>query len=369
MGEQVKALSKYVKFSVICPREILLPEKRHLELRKYNLSFPKKEWRDNVLIYYPRYYRYFPKLNKYVAIYLRFLTVFYIILRYRIKFDIIHSHFAHPSGFIGALLSKLFNKPHLITVHGSDVLEDWVPPDIIKNRRWERNFALKKADKIICVSNFLKKRVHNLIEQDDKVVVIPNGVDQLRFSMKTKNVQENDSNKIIMFIGNLIPRKGVHILLPAFKLLSQEFKNAKLAIIGDGFYKPKLLEQIKKLKIEKDVVLYGALPNKDLPNYINMCDILCLPSLEEGFGVVLIEALTCGKPVVASKVGGISDIVQTAKVGYLANTGDIESLYNALKKAITQKWNKKFIQRYARKFYWDSIAPAIKKVYDGLLQT
>ena len=366
--EQVKELSKHTEISVICPREIRLPvNNSNKNRRKLNLSLPRKDVRDGVKIYFPRYYCYVPKLNYYFAVFLQICSVLFVILRNRIRFDIVHAHFAYPTGFVGAIISKIFKKPFVLMVHGSDILDNWQNEKFAKKRKFAIRYALTNADKIICASSYMKKQVTDLIGIHKNAIVISYGINLSKFQIQ-QLAPNNNKEKTILFIGNLIPLKGVDVLINAFEIVKRQIANLKLNIIGEGYLKDELKLSIKQKGLDKEITFLGIIKNKELPKYLNHCNLLCLPSRQEAFGVVLIETMACGKPVVASKIGGIVDIVQSEEAGYLFQPGDVNELAYFLKKALLKKWDQNKIRSFAQKYSREYVASKIIKIYDQLLK-
>ena len=249
--------------------------------------------------------------------------------------DIIHGHYLFPAGWASVKAGKSTHTKTYITSHGSDMFE------MYKKQSFMRPLikkVLKDADVVLAVSNALKEEIINtkIPNIRKKVRLHWNAVDIDKFKTTKENeskfkkelVQEFniDADKpIILFVGNIIKRKNVDLLLEAKKQMGTK---ANLVIVGDG----PLLEQLKA-KVEKEHLdnVYFTGSRNDVEDIIPSCDILVLPSLSESFGLVLIEALACGKPVIGSNVGGIKEII-TEDVGLLINPNDIKDLANAIDK-------------------------------------
>ena len=188
-----------------------------------------------------------------------------------------------------------------------------------------------------------------------------NSVDIDKFSSK-----ENDSFKkenkledkpIVLFVGNLIKRKNVNSLLEAKKIANSDYY---LVIVGDGPQYKKLKKKVEEENI-RDVIFTGA--RNDVENIIPSCDVLILPSFSESFGLVLIEALACGKPVIGSKVGGITEII-TEDVGLLVNPNKISSIARAVDNIITDDELRLVLSLNARNRAMDFAEVTIP--YDGV---
>ena len=262
----------------------------------------------------------------------------------RESIDIIHGHYLFPAGWASVKAGKSTNTKTYVTSHGSDMFE------MYKKQAYTRPIikkVLKDADVILAVSNALKDEIINtkIPNIEEKVRLHWNSVDIEKFKTTKNNeskfkkelVQEFNiaaDKPIILFVGNIIKRKNVDLLLEAKKQMKTR---ANLVIVGDG----PLLEQLKT-KAENEY-LDGNLDNvyftgsrRDVEDIIPSCDLLVLPSFTESFGLVLIEALACGKPVIGSNVGGIKEII-TEDVGLLIDPNDSKDLANAIDKVLTDK--------------------------------
>ena len=243
-----------------------------------------------------------------------------------VDIDIIHGHYLFPAGAAATEVGSKHNIKTYVTAHGSDMFE------MYKKQSFMRPFikkVLKKADVVFAVSNALKDEILatgvNGIE--DKTRLYWNSVDIDKFSKDNKNVLENNSKPIVLFVGNLIKRKNVNLILEAKKQSNTDYE---LVIVGDGPLRNELENKVNNDNIS-DVRFMGS--RRDVENIIPGCDVLVLPSFSESFGLVLIEALACEKPVIGSNVGGISEII-TEDVGLLINPNDASSLCDAIDRII-----------------------------------
>ena len=260
----------------------------------------------------------------------------------RENIDIIHGHYLFPAGWASVKVGKSSKTKTYVTAHGSDMFE------MYKNQSYTRPFikkVLKDADVVLAVSNALKDEIINtkIPNIEEKTRLHWNSVDVNKF--KTTKNNENKFRKelahefniaadkpIILFVGNIIKRKNVDLLIEAKKQMAAK---ANLVIVGDGPH----LEALKK-KCENEY-LDGKLDNvyftgsrRDVEDIIPSCDLLVLPSFTESFGLVLIEALACGKPVIGSNIGGIKEII-TEDVGLLIDPNDSKDLANAIDRILS----------------------------------
>ena len=244
--------------------------------------------------------------------------------------DIIHGHYLFPAGAAAVEVGKKKGIKTYVTAHGSDMFELYKSHPLA---RPEIKKVLKNADEVLAVSNALKDEIiaTGVDGIADKTRISWNSVDVNKFSDKKndsfKRQYHLEDKPVVMFVGNLIKRKNVDSLLEAKKSSHSDYY---LVIVGDGPLYNDHVEKVKKEGIS-DVIFTGS--RDDVENIIPSCDILILPSFSESFGLVLIEALACGKPVIGSDVGGISEII-TNDVGLLVYPKCVPSITDAIDKLV-----------------------------------
>lgn len=292
---------------------------------------------------------------------------FFICLTKRI--DTIVAQSPLIEGFVGALLKKFLRQDLIVEVHG-----DWEnAPFLSKKRRlrWLQKrfipvlakFSLRTADKIRAISQFTKNKALK-ISGPKPCFVFPTFTDIDSFLQEKLVTFEN----FILFVGALEKVKGVDILIEAFFGLVKEFPYFKLVIIGAGSEKKNLEFRVKNLELGKRVEFQGRLSLEETENIMKHCYCLVLPSVSEGLGRVLIEAMALGKPVIGSKVGGIPDLIKHGQNGFLFEVGKAKELTERLKILLENKdlaltmgeqgramvrekfSNQKYIQNYLQMF-------------------
>jgi glycosyltransferase involved in cell wall biosynthesis len=200
-----------------------------------------------------------------------------------------------------------------------------------------------------------------------KIKVIPEGVDLEKFN---KNVDASDINeklgneRKILFVGNLHPYKGVHFLIKSFALVKPKIDDVKLVIVGDGPLKHYLINLTKRLNLEKDIIFTGFVSDEELPKYYASCDIFASASVLEGFGLIFLEAMALGKPIVAFNLVSIPEVVGNA--GILVNEINHEKFANAIiellqNKALYKEKSEIALNR-AKLFSWEKIAEQFIKI-------
>lgn len=206
-------------------------------------------------------------------------------------------------------------------------------------------------------------------ESRNKVQTLTLGVDTSLFTPKL--VKGSKENKIL-FVGNLMKQKGLHYLLKAIAIVKRSFPAVTLTVIGSGkderFFKNLCIQ----LGLEKDVFFKGSIPFDQIVPFYQECDIFCLPSLGEAFGISILQAMSCGKPVVVTDSGGPPHFVEDGRSGYVVPPGDSESLANALIKLLSDKGRQKKMGEYNRrlcveKYDWERIVDEIELIYHKIL--
>ena len=281
-------------------------------------------------------------------------------------FNIIHAHFIWPSGYAAAKLSKKFNVPLVLTAHGYDVYD--LP---FRDSDWfERvKFTLDNADYVITVSNSNKRILTEKLKvPEDKVSVIPNGFDpQLFYPMDKVETRRElglpQDKKILLNVANLVPVKGHEYLITAMAKIVKKRKDVLLVIVGGGPLYNELKESVRKLGLEKYVILTGPRPHEEIPLWMNAADLFVLPSLSEGNPTVMFEALGAGLPFVGTTVGGIPEIITSEEYGVLCPPRNVDCLIKKILDAFSKKWDRNLISDYSRKFTWDTIGKQVLEAY------
>jgi glycosyltransferase involved in cell wall biosynthesis len=236
----------------------------------------------------------------------------------------------------------------------------------------------ERADKIISVSTYTARSVIKEFNiPPDKIEVIPNGVDINRFNPNI-NVEEMrekwgiQSEPIVLFVGRLDYNKGIKYLIGGFSKLIKDISDAKLVIVGQGPDRDHLNHLIDKHNLIKSVILAGRVENKDLPKAYCASNVIVLPSLMEGFGISLLEAMACGKPCIATSAGGTTDVVVDGKTGFIVPPSDPLSLYQAMYTLLSddnlsQKFGMASRKRAEKNFAWDAIAKRTINLYEEMI--
>jgi glycosyltransferase involved in cell wall biosynthesis len=250
---------------------------------------------------------------------------------------IIHAQIWNPVAskyaFLAAKLSKI---PLIITEHD--------PFPLSGHQKLYKKLSLKIPTKIITVSKANQKLMAELYPaHQTKLETVYNGIekppqplsDSRYLHIKKDLFHAGLATKIIFSAGTLHPRKGYKLLISAFKKIINKFDNLKLVIAGEGPERTNLEKLIKNLDLDKKVVLLGQCNN--VAELMQASDIFVLPSLKEAFGLAILEAMQNGLPIIASRVGGIPEIISSEKLGILIEAGDKNSLIKALSKLLSNQ--------------------------------
>lgn len=379
VADQAAALSKLCPTMVIAPVSIPLPLRKFHGERQLKFGIP---WRqeNGYLTYRPRFFD-FPRFGTYLNSYSMLASVLWLLLRTKIRPDVIHSHFAFPAGYVGVLLGRLFEKPVFITVHGYDIHTFAQVPAVTGYRaytavaatreyalvRRATQYALQNCSLVIAVSKELRGWVIRLGIPPNKVVVVPDGVHVQKFQPEDQVQARNavglpSDRKVVLYVGHLVDRKDVSTLINAFaRVVHQE--HVLLVIVGDGPLRSKLEHEVRSLSLTDRVRFVGAKPHDEIPVWMNACDVFSLPTLYDTFGCVLLEAMACGKPVIATRVGGIPEVVENGTHGFLVEPSDESQLANALLAGLRRDWNPQALIAHAAQYSWDTVAAQLFEQY------
>lgn len=287
--------------------------------------------------------------------------------------DIVHSLVSFvPYSTAAALVRNRY--PTILTVHGSESIQARFNMKMgiafIRNKvitLQNERYVLSKVPNIIVCSPQMKELIWNMT--NSKIHVIPNGVD----FEDILNIQPHKSIKYpsILYVGGLTKIKGIDILLNAVPVIIKKIPNLCIYIAGSGPEEDNLKKLVKELSIEKNVKFLGFISEEEKFSYYKSVDVCVFPSKYEPFGIVLLEAMACGKPVVASNIDGIPFVVEDGKTGLLFECGNVEDLAEKVitlleNKELREKMGKEGRER-AKEFTWDKIAEQTVDLYREML--
>jgi len=301
------------------------------------------------------------------------------------ELEIVHAHSPIPYSDLPALLyAKRKKVPFVLTYQydGQETVGSFIRnAGVSVYNKYLLNKVLDYANVIIATTKSYADESKFLRPYKDKITLIPNGINikdfQISYSKekcRSKLGLSADKN-VILFLGSLVPYKGPDILLNAFSRVNKEIPNAELVFAGRGEMQVELEKLSKRLNIEKNVKFAGFIEEDLKPFYYKAADIFCLPStnMGESFGIVNLEAMACGIPIISSKLGGIPDVVNDMENGILVKPGDPESLADALIFLLENKDIRKKMGTDGRKkveeYSWEKIAEKTENIYNRLLES
>ncbi|MFC2065130.1 glycosyltransferase [Chloroflexota bacterium] len=311
-----------------------------------------------------------------------------------IHYDIIHSHY-WMSGLAAVSLKQEWGTPFIHMFHTLGEMKNKVVKnvDVIEspNRIESENLILKEADQIVAATSTERTQLERLYTVDiEKVIVIPPGVDTSHFypipvDEAREYIGVNLEDKMVLYVGRIEPLKGIDTLISAMSCLNfmeaVGDKPVSLSIIGgDPDVSPafmttemtRLQEMSNNLGMEKMVIFLGKRSQDTLPYYYSSADVVVMPSHYESFGLVALEAMACGTPVIGSQVGGLTQLVQDGRTGFHVQNDDPQELCEKLKLLVSddELRNKlgKQAQQYAKEYAWDVIVEKMKTAYSNLIR-
>ena len=293
----------------------------------------------------------------------------------KIRPHIIHSHFLADTGLAAIIVGHILKIPIITSLLGKDIFD---PIDPVPTK-WHNSLAwlMEKSSKVIACSKDQKWRAQAMGVSSD-ISIIPHGVDINRFAPQI-NEKEDIKKKlgihdlIALSVQRLHSRKGLNYLIDAIPIVLKEIPSTQFIVVGKGPEKAKLENKIKDLGIEKNVKLVGFVPDSELPQYYASCRLFVLHSLYEAFGIVLLEAMASGKPIISTEVGGIPEVVINGKTGILIPPRNATKLATAIIKLLSDSTLAKEMGEYGRKlakdkFDWEKIVKTYFRTYAELIQ-
>jgi teichuronic acid biosynthesis glycosyltransferase TuaC len=368
--ERVRYLAKLHNLRVVAP----VPYFPRIKLHRRWHEHSRVKYRERIAgleVCHPRYF-----ITPRVGMVFYGLFYFLSILRFmknlsrKYPFDLLDAHYIYPDGLAAVLLAKVLRKPVVLSARGTDINVFTTFPLI---RRWIM-YALNNCDHIIAVSGALKEVMIRAGIAAQKIDVIPNGVDSQRFRPITKTKARAmlglpQGDTILLSVGSLRPSKGFQYLLEAMGQIrsSQRAGNLRLYIVGHGRYRGRLERQIARLGLQSCVELVGQIPHRQLYKWYSAADLFCLASSKEGWPNVVLESLACRLPVVATRVGGVPEILVSQEYGLLLDAVQgpqlVDQLRDGILAALQKRWNREGMVAYARQNSWEAVAQRVDGIF------
>jgi teichuronic acid biosynthesis glycosyltransferase TuaC len=278
------------------------------------------------------------------------------------RFDCIDAHYVYPDGFAAVLIGKVLRLPVVLSARGTDIN---VFPSFTSIRPMIR-WSLNNAAGVVAVSDALRVAITDLGVPAEKIRTIPNGIDAERFHPIAQPEGRSalglptDSGKVLVSVGSLTEGKNHLSLLSAFARLLPELPDARLFIIGEGPLRPLLEQKIRALQLGENARLVGARRNQELALWFSAADISVLVSTREGWPNVVMESIACGTPVVATRVGGVPEIINSPDLGMLTDQ-DVDAIALTLRAALAKTWDRAAVARHGQLRSWDVVAGEVEQ--------
>lgn len=283
------------------------------------------------------------------------------VMRYRGKVDVLLSAWAYPDGCASVALARALGVPCVVKLHGSDV-------NVLSTKPGPRAYMralLPRAARIVAVSRALGRRMVELGVDPGRVAVVYNGVDPELFRLRDRAEARAAlglpaDGPIILYVGNLLEAKGVLDLATAFEKVIARHPEVHLVLVGDGAARPACEDVARRVGSRMQIV--GGRPFDEIGQWMAACDVVTLPSWNEGTPNVILEAFTCGRRVVATNVGGIPDLVESELLGEMVPARDPDALADALVRAVERDYDPAEIAARGARGDWPASAAALAEV-------
>lgn len=281
-------------------------------------------------------------------------------------FDVIDAHYYYPDGVAAALLARWLGKPLVITARGTDlnlIPEYRLPRAMI---RW----ASKQASASIGVCAALTDVLRGLGTPPERLHVMRNGVDLIRFAPLPQGRCRQElllaGAPVLLSVGHLIERKGHHLMIRAMPAILQRHPNARLVIVGDGDMRVALEQLARDQGVDASVTFAGAVPQPDLKRWYSAADVFVLASSREGWANVLLEAMACGTPVVATAIWGTPEVVASPDAGALVPQRTSQALADGILGLLERLPPREAVRAYAEGFSWRNTTDAQHALFTSL---
>ena len=287
-------------------------------------------------------------------------------LRREFPFDVIFAAFAYPDGAAAALLARDMDCPLVIKTLGSDINELANRPALRREVQW----ALGRAERVIAVSAALRERIIELGVAPERIIMAHNGVDGTRFTIRDRRQARISlglplDRSLACYVGNLTAEKGVDVLVEAMGYLRRQGRcDVDLAVLGSGVMDERLHSLVRELGLEDRIRFLGRRPNAEISDWLAACDVFCLPSRREGCPNVVLEALASGRPVVATNVGGVPELLDN-RYGILTPVDDPEALAEGLTCALRREWDPGKLRGSVPSLSWDGVARVYRQALEA----
>ncbi|MCS7386495.1 MAG: glycosyltransferase family 4 protein [archaeon GB-1867-005] len=285
--------------------------------------------------------------------------------------DIVHAHHAFtPTPLLTLHVAERFGVPRVLTNHSAAGSTPSSALTLMSCRGLMfLRYFISKANRIISVSKCAASFIENLLGNGAESLIIPNGVDVHRFHPPESEPDE----QVVLYVGRLVHRKGVHVLIKAFSRVVREVPDAKLLVVGEGYMLPFLKMLVWQFDLNGKVRFLGRVSEDRLPSIYRRSRVVVMPSLyRESFGIVALEAMASGRPIIASAVGGLPEVVCDGASGFLVPPGNEVLLAERIVQLLCDRdlaWRMGMAGREiaVKRYSWERIASLVASVYGEVL--
>jgi glycosyltransferase involved in cell wall biosynthesis len=305
-------------------------------------------------------------------------TALHRIIEYE-EIDLINSHWLIAQGLTGAFAHRKYNIPHVCTVHAAGIHA----LSHLPFKQKVSDFIAAHTDHFFVVSSFIGEHLQALLSTPARSTTLPMGVDTSLFTVRSREQtrrkqMELGDGPVLLFVGRLVEKKGVRYLIEALPKVLEEIPDVCVLIVGEGDLLAELQAIVRAHTLDKHVHFVGRVAHHQIPDYLALCDWLVVPSVvdasgqTEGMPVVLPEALASGRPVIASRVDGIPDLIIDGENGFMVQPGNAKDLGRQIIRALRRTDWQRFsaaARRTAEQYDWSYIATRYAETFYTIAQT
>ena len=291
----------------------------------------------------------------------------------RFRFDILHVHSAVPDGHGVLLLNHDYDLPVVLSIHGRDIYST-APKSPLHHRLV--GTVLARAERVVVASDKVKKLILDRFPRVREPIIIPYGIDTALFASSAAartDAASPCSGPLLLIVGYLIGRKNHKAVISAVSRLRETYPHIRLRIAGFGPEEAALRSLCRQLGVSENVEFLGLCSRERVRHLMSECDVFVMPSWDEAFGIVYIEAMSQGKPVIGSRGEGIADTISDGETGFLVDPDDVDELTAKIRlvienKDLAQRVGKAGRELVLREFTWQKNVDRLMEVYQELIE-
>jgi glycogen(starch) synthase len=353
------------------------------DVRLFTLDFPGSpnyEEMDGIKVYRAATELGHPNFLTWVLLFNHFLEKKMAEISHQVDFDVMHVH-DWLAAFSGISFKHYMQKPMVLTVHSTEVgrAQGLHSPDSfsIDGIEW---WATYEADRVIVCSQSMKNEICGHFNLPwDKVDVIPNAIDPTQYhtSADTGQVRQRYGvgwgEKLILCVGRLVPQKGIEYFIRAVPTIAKRYPEAKFIIVGEGWSRDFLEAEARSTGQRNKITFTGFVSDKEVVNLMTSADVLVVPSIYEPFGIVALEGMATGVPVVASQVGGLSEVIEHDRTGIFVYPRSPQSIAWGIDRILSDPDHAKWLTENAKDklhkaYSWEAVAMKTIEVYKKVVE-